>query len=183
VSITGGFRHFLALHANGSLTTWFVPWAVDYYGITNIPAGLTNPLAISAPASGAGEHNLALRHDGSLVAWGCDCAGSTSVPVDLTNVVAISAGGNGDGFDWNLALVADAPFFTAPQLQVATSNGVATVALQGEPHRLYVLESTPVLGNPVAWAFEKNVRLTSTNQIVHQSTVSQTRFYRARQLY
>lgn len=179
VSITGGLRHFVALHANGSMTAWGDNWA----GQTNIPFDLTNAMAVAAPASTAGDHTLALRDNGTVVAWGCNCHGATNVPAGLTNVVAISAGSNGDGDDYNLALVADGPFFTAPHLQVATSNNIVIVALQGEAHRRYVLESTSLLNNPADWTFERNIRLTSTNQIVHQSPVNRTRFFRARQVY
>lgn len=179
VSITGGNGHFLALHADGSLTAWGENWA----GQTNIPTDLTNVVAVAAPASTAGDHNLVLRDDGTVSVWGCDCHGATTVPPGLSNVVAIAAGSNGDGSDYNLALVADGPFFTSPRLQISLSNGVATIALQGEANRRYVLEATSSLDDPANWMFEKNVRLTSTAQIIHQAPTSQVRFYRARQLH
>jgi alpha-tubulin suppressor-like RCC1 family protein len=39
-----------------------------------------------------GEHSLALRSDGTVVAWGSDIDGQSAVPVGLIDVVAIVAG-------------------------------------------------------------------------------------------
>ena len=52
-----------------------------------MPVGLSNAVAIVA----AGDRNLALKSDGTVVAWlGVDLA--TNVPSGLSNVVEISAG-------------------------------------------------------------------------------------------
>ena len=75
-----------------------VAWGDNSYGQTNVPAGLSNVVAVSA----GGYHNLALRADGTVVAWGLNNTGLTNVPVGLSNVVAVSA-----GYDYNLALRAD----------------------------------------------------------------------------
>jgi alpha-tubulin suppressor-like RCC1 family protein len=64
-----------------------VAWGDNSAGQTNVPAGLSNVVAVAA----GGFHSLALKNDGSVVAWGDNTAGQTSVPVGLTNVVAISA--------------------------------------------------------------------------------------------
>jgi hypothetical protein len=58
------------------------------YGITNVPVGATNVIAMAA---GDG-HCLALKADGTVVAWGQYNAGQTNVPIGLTNVVSIAAG-------------------------------------------------------------------------------------------
>ena len=63
-------------------------WGYDADGETNVPAGLSNVVAISA----GGYHNLALQANGTVVAWGNDSNGQTSVPPGLSNVVAIAAG-------------------------------------------------------------------------------------------
>src|SRR5947209_18666815 len=75
-----------------------VAW--DVYGImqTNVPADLTNAVALAAGY----KHALALRADGTVVAWGDNGAGQTNVPAEVSNVVAIAAA----GFH-NLALRAD----------------------------------------------------------------------------
>jgi len=73
-------------------------WGNNGSGITNVPAGLSNVVAI---ASGY-YHNLALRADGTIAAWGASSSGVLNVPPGLNDVVAIAC-----GFYHNLALRAD----------------------------------------------------------------------------
>jgi Tol biopolymer transport system component/alpha-tubulin suppressor-like RCC1 family protein len=75
-----------------------VAWGDDDAGQTDVPAGLTNAVAVAAGAS----HSLALKADGTVVAWGDSWYGETEVPSDLTNGVAIAAGD-----DFSLALRSD----------------------------------------------------------------------------
>jgi len=73
-------------------------WGDNTYGQLNVPANLTNAIAVSA-----GErHAVALRADGTLIAWGDNTFGQTNVPPSLTNVVAVDA-----GYLCSLALKAD----------------------------------------------------------------------------
>jgi len=65
------------------------------YGQTNVPAGLSNVVAIAA----GGYSSLALRNNGTVVAWGPELPPTVSlimdkgiVPTGLSNVVAIAAG-------------------------------------------------------------------------------------------
>ena len=67
-----------------------VAWGNNFYGQTNVPAGLNNVAAIAA----GGRHSLALKTDGTVVAWGFNTAGQCNVPTGLTNVEAIAARGN-----------------------------------------------------------------------------------------
>ncbi|MEI6395987.1 MAG: immunoglobulin domain-containing protein, partial [Verrucomicrobiota bacterium] len=73
-------------------------WGDNYYGQTNIPAGLSNVVAVA----GGSDHSLALRADGMVAAWGDNYYGQTNVPAGLTNVVAIAG-----GQEHSLALRAD----------------------------------------------------------------------------
>jgi alpha-tubulin suppressor-like RCC1 family protein len=59
-----------------------------YESVTNVPANLTNVIAISA----GNAFSLALRSDGTVVAWGLSENGATNVPGDLTNAVAVASG-------------------------------------------------------------------------------------------
>jgi len=63
-------------------------WGPGPSGETNVPAGLTDVIAIA----GGFTHSLALRRDGTVAAWGGNFYGQTDVPKTLTNVVAIAAG-------------------------------------------------------------------------------------------
>ena len=65
-----------------------VAWGSNQWGETNVPASLSNVVAIST----LGLHNLALKRDGTVVGWGDDENGQTNVPVGLSNVMAIGAG-------------------------------------------------------------------------------------------
>ena len=63
-------------------------WGGNAYGVTNLPAGLTNVVHIACGAN----HALALKNDGTVVAWGNNSYGQTNVPPGLANVIDISAG-------------------------------------------------------------------------------------------
>jgi alpha-tubulin suppressor-like RCC1 family protein len=65
-----------------------VGWGYNAYGPTDIPAGLTNAVALAA----GGSHSLALKSDGTVVGWGRNDYGQIDIPVGLTNVTAIAAG-------------------------------------------------------------------------------------------
>jgi hypothetical protein len=83
----------------GSLTclngATVVAWGPGSFGQTNVPAGLSNAVAID----GGAEQSLAIRSDGTVVAWGSydnnDGRGSQPmfVPEGLSNVIAIACGG------------------------------------------------------------------------------------------
>jgi hypothetical protein len=65
-----------------------VVWGSIYRGLDQVPAGLTDVVAV---AMGEG-HALALRADGTVVAWGNNANGQAAVPANLGNVVAIAVG-------------------------------------------------------------------------------------------
>jgi hypothetical protein len=56
--------------------------------VTNLPAGLSNVVAIAA----GNNFSLALRSDGTVAAWGTSSFGLTNVPAGATNIIAIAAG-------------------------------------------------------------------------------------------
>jgi hypothetical protein len=71
---------------SGAAYVW--AWGDNTYGQTNVPAGLTNVVAISVGF----WHDLALSGDGTVVAWGQNGEQQTNVPPNLEKVVAIAAG-------------------------------------------------------------------------------------------
>ncbi len=65
-----------------------VAWGLNDRGQTNVPADLTNIVAVAADFS----HVLALRADGTVTGWGANDYGQLNIPVGLANVVAVAAG-------------------------------------------------------------------------------------------
>ncbi|HEV2696152.1 MAG TPA: LamG-like jellyroll fold domain-containing protein [Verrucomicrobiae bacterium] len=63
-------------------------WGDGGSGQTNVPAGLTNVIAVA----GGANHALALKNDGTVVAWGSNSLMQTNVPPGLANVVEVSGG-------------------------------------------------------------------------------------------
>jgi hypothetical protein len=123
------------LRADGTV----VAWGNNAQGETNVPAGLSNVIAIAAGY----DDNLALRSDGTVVVWGYNYSGETNVPTGLSNVVAIAAGGyhflalraDGTVVAWGLNDYGDG---TIP---VGLSNVVAIAA--GYGHSLALVGSGP----------------------------------------
>jgi len=73
-------------------------WGADWDGQADVPAGLSNVVAVS----GGDSHSLVLQNDGTITGWGDDSYGQIDIPSGLSDVMAISAGG------WhNLALQED----------------------------------------------------------------------------
>jgi alpha-tubulin suppressor-like RCC1 family protein len=120
-----------------------VAWGDNQFGQLNVPASVTNVVAIAAAAN----HNLALRADGVVVGWGgWENYGQTNPPVTATNVVAITAGGQ-----FSVALRADGTIVAwgeyfeghAP-IPIRETNVIAVAA--GRSHRLALRSSGTVLG-------------------------------------
>ncbi|MDW8373738.1 MAG: Calx-beta domain-containing protein, partial [Planctomycetota bacterium] len=63
-------------------------WGNNDYGQCDVPAGLSNVVAIAA----GWKHSVALQQNGTVVAWGGNNWGQCNVPTGLTGVIAISAG-------------------------------------------------------------------------------------------
>jgi len=84
ITLAAGYRHGLALKADGTV----VGWGYNGYGQISIPTGLSNVVAIA----GGYYYSLALQADGTVVGWGYNDDGETNVPTGLNNVVAIAAG-------------------------------------------------------------------------------------------
>jgi len=87
VAIACGGWHNLALRSDGTV----VAWGYNGEGQTNVPANLTNVVAVSGSWC-----SLALQSNGKVIGWGSTMGPGTGriiVPASLGTVVAISAGG------------------------------------------------------------------------------------------
>jgi hypothetical protein len=76
----------LVLKSDGKVVIWGQNSLL--YNQTNVPAGLSNVVAIA----GGDIHSLALRSDGTVVGWGGNNFGQANIPAGLSNVAAIAAG-------------------------------------------------------------------------------------------
>jgi alpha-tubulin suppressor-like RCC1 family protein len=65
-----------------------VAWGDNTYGQTNVPAGLSNVVAIAA----GDFHSYALLTNGTISRWGDDSYGQLDAPLNLTNVIAVASG-------------------------------------------------------------------------------------------
>src|SRR6266581_2414636 len=71
---------------NVSAQTRFVEaWGWNEEGECNVPAGLTNVIALSAGS----DCSVALKSDHTVVAWGNNDIGQATVPAGLANVTRI----------------------------------------------------------------------------------------------
>ncbi|SPE57140.1 Alpha-tubulin suppressor and related RCC1 domain-containing protein-like protein (modular protein) [Verrucomicrobia bacterium] len=91
-TVSAGYKHSLALLANGTVAAWGAGLTNDPsdfidYGQAIVPAGLSNVVAVAAGAF----HSAAVKNDGTVVAWGRGDSGQTNVPGGLNSVQAISA--------------------------------------------------------------------------------------------
>jgi len=86
------FAENVALRRDGSLVGWTVvsQFTNSASYLTNLPSGLTNVIAVAA----GGQHFLALKDNGTVVAWGDNGSGQTNVPPGLSNIVAVAGGGS-----------------------------------------------------------------------------------------
>ncbi len=117
-----------------------IAWGSNSQGQRSVPEGLSNVIAM---ASG-GNHNLALRGDGTVVAWGSDSHGQSTVPTGLREVVGVAAGDMR-----SLALRSDGTVcawgWRETDVPVGLSNVIAIAASGG---RCLALKSD---GRVVAW--------------------------------
>jgi alpha-tubulin suppressor-like RCC1 family protein len=130
VAITAG----LALRDNGTV----VAWGGNNYSETDVPAGLTNVVAIAAQY----YRGLALAADGRIVTW----PGSDTVAVGLSNVVRIAAGAY-----HNLALKSDGSIVVWGDNQFGQTNMVTDIhdavgIAAGWWHNLVLMANGTVVG-------------------------------------
>jgi alpha-tubulin suppressor-like RCC1 family protein len=140
----------LSWNTHASPTT-VVAWGDNTYGQTNVPAGLTNVIAIAQ----GGMHGLALNGDNTVTAWGYNYTATTpsnyegqaSVPAGLSNVTVIAA-----GYDSSLTLKNDGMIvFLGDTGQTNLPGGLTNIIAiaAGELHS--IVEKTD--GTITAWGY------------------------------
>ncbi len=182
-SIAAGGAHSLALKSDGTILSW--GWDADGQLGDNIALEpKATPVAVN-PASGivaiaaGGNHSLALKSDGTVLAWGRDNAGQLGndlaledkpKPVSvsgLTNIIAISAGyahslalkSNGTVYAWGDdadGQLGDDPVLLEQPVPVLVSgvNNVVAIAAGGS-HSLALKSDGTVL----AWGNDASGQL------------------------
>jgi alpha-tubulin suppressor-like RCC1 family protein len=86
VTLAASYGHVLVLQSDGNVKAYGTSTA------TNVPAGLSNVVAIAAGGSDGIYFSLATRANGTVVAWGANSSGQTTIPASLTNGIAVAAG-------------------------------------------------------------------------------------------
>jgi len=133
----------------------------ESFGQSIVPATATEVVAIA----GGGNHSLALRGDGTVIAWGSNISGQTNVPATATGVVAVASGGA-----HSLALRGDGTVIAWGNNAVGQTNVPATatgvVAFAGGGNHSLALRGD---GTVIAWGYnffgQTNVPATATGVV------------------
>jgi len=140
VAIAAGANYSLALRGDGTVAAW----GDNSHGQLNVPAGLTNVVAISA--RGSAFSNLALRSDGTVVGW-------PSTPFDIFIAgLSVSALATGAGTDKGLVVLSNGTAIawrdnTYGQANVPSGLGTVVAGAVANDHSLLLISD----GSLVAW--------------------------------
>ena len=126
-------------NASGQVVSW---------GSIVLP--LVQPGTRFIAVAAGGEHSLALKADGTVVAWGRNLSGESTVPEGLSNVIAIAAGGRSNS-GFSVALRRDGTIVAwgdNAHLQTSVSNGLNNVVAitAGTEHCLAIKNDGTVIG-------------------------------------
>ena len=83
-TLASGDSFALVLKADGRVTAW----GYSQEGQTNVPASITNIVALAAGYI----HSLAVRTDGTVTGWGTNNFDQLAIPPEATNVASLAAG-------------------------------------------------------------------------------------------
>jgi hypothetical protein len=165
VAIAAGSAHSLALKQDGTV----VAWGANNVGQRDIPAGLSNVVAIAASGNQGMNYSLALTADGNVVSWG----NARVLPSGLTNVLAISAGS-----DFSLALAGSGPRAFRAQAWDAQRDGKGfSCRIQTQSGRVYALQYKDSLAD-AGWTSLPLVAGTGHMLTLSDPNTAVQRFYR-----
>jgi hypothetical protein len=126
-------------------STTVVAWGDNSSLQVQVPAGLTNAIAVAAGY----QHSLALKGDGTVTGWGYNFFGQATAPASLSNVVAVAA-----GYSHSVALKADGSVVvwgSQSAVPADLTNAIAIAA--GWDHNLAARSD----GSVVSWGSQTNV--------------------------
>jgi alpha-tubulin suppressor-like RCC1 family protein len=193
-SVAAGYGHSLALKTDGTVLSW----GRDGSGQLGDDSSLTskstyvsvaNASNIVAVAAG-GNHSLALKSDGTLLAWGLDNTGQLGDgPVDIgkstpvavlnaTNVIAIAAGGNhslalksdGTVLSWgldSLGQLGNDSAIANQSVPVLVNGATSIVAIAAGDNQSLALKSD---GTILSWGSDTSGELGNDSELISQST-------------
>jgi len=140
-------------------------------GQTNVPAGLSNVVAIA----GGDYHSLALKADGTLVGWGATNVSQVSPLAGLAGVTAIST-----GYGYSLALMGG--LVPVPQLgELARTDGTWRVTVPTVRGYHYRLEYKDTIAAPwLAFPSPASPGDDTAKMLSDPSGSETNRFYRVR---
>ncbi len=170
VDIAIGNRHAVALHANGTVTTW----GDNDYGQQDIPAGLTNVVEIDTRS----DHTVARTASGSVVVWGKNTSNQANVPAGLTDVRGVAAGDNHTTvFRADVSTTETAVSATATPTSTPTHTATSTPTRTATSTPTHTATSTPTrtaTSTPTHTATSTSTR-TATSTPTHTATSTSTR--------
>ncbi|MGA2544472.1 MAG: hypothetical protein ABSG78_23225 [Verrucomicrobiota bacterium] len=122
-----------------------------------------------------GEHSLALKSNGTVVAWGYNGSGQTSVPAGLSNVMAIAA-----GWAHSLALKNDGTFVawgdnSSGQINVPNEiqTTIVTSTNTSGPPDIVTITGTPINVKMIAAGGDHNMAAIFNPYVQYQINVAQ----------
>ena len=118
-------------------------WGENLGGVTNVPLGLSNEVAIAAEV----ENGVALNKQGQVTVWGDDTFGQNEVPPGLNDVTAIAAGNGFFAFALQDGVVTGWGDDSVGQLNVPAGLSNVIEIAAGSTHGLALQNN----GNVVAW--------------------------------
>ena len=149
-AIAAGGDHTVALRNDGSVVVWGYNRNGQVTGTPTDEPAIASPVTLGGQVlsgvtmiAAGGNHTVALKTNGSVVAWGWNCCGQTDVPVAAqSGVKAIAAGychtvalksdGSVVAWGWNNYGQTNVPVAAQSGVIAIAAGGYTTVALKND---------------------------------------------------